>query len=78
MIATADEGSIWGDLRKWLNLKHELERSLQAIEKEESYVMEELDKVEEQVAYYGSLTKDMKKTLDPPKLSRLLQSWRRG
>ncbi len=72
------DGSVWGDLRKWLNLKHELERALQDLEKQESHIMEELGKVEEQVTYYGSLTKDMKKALDPPKLSRLLQSWRRG
>lgn len=78
MICMTEDGSIWGDLRKWLSLKHQLERALQELEKEESYIMEELDRVEEQVAYYGSLTKDMKKALDPPNLSHLLQSWRRG
>ncbi|MFQ5837629.1 MAG: hypothetical protein ACE5HJ_02460 [Thermoplasmata archaeon] len=69
--------TIWEEHRKWLHRKRELEEALEDVDREESFLLEELDRVEEQVAYYGSLTKEMKKTLDPPKLAHLLRSWRK-
>jgi hypothetical protein len=34
--------------------------------------------VEEQIAYYDSLESDMKKELEPPKLSGMLDSLKKG
>ncbi len=69
---------IWEDHRTWLRLKRELEGKLEELDREEATLLDELSRVEEQVAYYGSLTKEMKRTLDPPKLNKLLRSWRRA
>lgn len=74
----AENETTWGDLRAWLRRKHEVERALQELEEQEARLAEELEKVEEQAAYYDSLAKDMKRAVDPPKLSGLLRSWRRS
>ncbi len=73
----ATDSSIWEEQRRWLRMKRELEKELEDLGREETSLMEELSRVEEQVAYYGSLVGDMKKAVDPPKLGRLLRSLRR-
>lgn len=69
---------IWEDYRRWMQRKRELERALDELDREESLLMEELYRVEDQLAYYESLTREMKRTLDPPSFSRLLHSLRRA
>lgn len=69
---------IWEDYRRWMQRKQELERALAELDREESLLLEELDRVEDQLAYYESLTREMKRTLDPPNLSRLLRSLSRA
>lgn len=44
------------------------------MKEEERSLAQELAKVEEQVAYYDSLEKGMKRELDPPQLKRMLDS----
>jgi tetrahydromethanopterin S-methyltransferase subunit B len=68
---------MWDDYRKWVQRRRELEEALAELDRQESFLLEELSRVEEQVAYYGSLARDMKRTLDPPKLSQLLRSLRK-
>ncbi|MEE9237866.1 MAG: hypothetical protein V3U52_08790 [Thermoplasmata archaeon] len=74
----AGDSSIWEERRKWLNLKRKLESDLKGLERQKSFLMEELDSIDDQVAYYALLTREMKKTLDPPKLSHLLRSLRKA
>jgi len=57
--------------------QRQLEEVLSYLEKEEKRLLAEMAKVGEQVAYYDSLAKDMKKELEPPKLSGLLRSFRK-
>ncbi|MCJ2520888.1 MAG: hypothetical protein LN412_08125 [Candidatus Thermoplasmatota archaeon] len=74
----AEDNPIWEERRKWLGLKRKLESDMEGLERQESFLMQELDSIDDQVAYYGSLTREMKKTLDPPRLSHLLRSWRKA
>lgn len=71
------QASMWEEHRKWIVLKRELEGDLEALEAEEGRILEELARVEEQIAYYGTLAKEMKRALDPPRLSGLLRSFGR-
>jgi chromosome segregation ATPase len=68
---------MWDEYRKWARRRRELEEALEELDREEAFLLEELERVEEQVAYYGSLAKEMKRALDPPKLSQLLRSLRK-
>lgn len=45
---------------------------------ERKRLAEELEKVDQQIAYYESLTRDMKRELGRPGLSSLLSSLRKG
>lgn len=74
----AGTDSVWEEHRGLRRRRRELESELEALARREVALEEELERVEEQVAYYGSLTKEMKKTLDPPRLDGLLRSLRRG
>lgn len=69
--------AIWEDHRNLRRRRRALEDQLEALATEETAVEEELERVEEQVAYYGTLAKEMKKALDPPRLDGLLRSLRR-
>lgn len=69
--------SMWDEYRKWARRRKELEEALEELGRQEAFLLEELERVEEQVAYYGSLARDMKRALDPPKLSQLLRSLRK-
>lgn len=56
--------------RRIESLQLEIKKLLEA----EKRAFEELTKAKQQIAYYRALTKDMKKTISPSKLSRLLDS----
>ena len=63
--------------QRWrLREKHLLD-ALQGLEEERRRLDDELLKVEQQVTYYDSLTRDMKRELGRPGLSSLLSSLRR-
>ncbi len=69
--------ALWEEHRSLRRRRRELEAQLERLAREEASLEEELERVEEQVAYYGSLAKEMKKALDPPRLDGLLRSLRR-
>ena len=66
------------ELEDWREKQAKLERKLVEIVGEERSILSELARVEEQIAYYNSLQSDMKKELEPPKLSGMLSSLRKG
>lgn len=66
------------ELEDWKSKQVKLEEQLTSIEEEERGTMAELERVETQIAYYDSLESDMKKELEPPKLSGMLSSLRKG
>lgn len=72
----SDSGT-WQDYRQLTQRGRELEAALQELDREEAALREELDEVEEQLAYYDSLARDMKRALDPPRLEGLLRTWKR-
>lgn len=66
------------ELEDWRDKQTRLEKKLSEVEEEEKEIMAELAHAEEQIAYYDSLQSDMKKELEPPKLSGMLSSLRKG
>lgn len=65
------------EVERWRQRERRLLDSLQTVEEERRRLDEELVKVEQQVAYYDSLTREMKRELGRPGLSSLLSSLRR-
>jgi tetrahydromethanopterin S-methyltransferase subunit B len=66
------------ELEDWREKQVNLERQLRKTEEEEKGILAEMARVEEQITYYESLQSDMKKELEPPKLSGMLSSLRKG
>ncbi|UCD92401.1 MAG: hypothetical protein JSV43_00240 [Methanobacteriota archaeon] len=66
------------ELEDWKSKQIKLEEQLAGIEEEERGMLSELERVETQIAYYDSLESDMKKELEPPKLSGMLSTLRKG
>ncbi len=66
------------ELEDWKEKQINLEKEISGIEEEEKSILAELARVEEQITYYESLQSDMKKELEPPKLSGMLSSLRKG
>lgn len=66
------------ELEDWREKQVNLERRLNETQEEEKGILAELARVEEQITYYESLQSDMKKELEPPKLSGMLSSLRKG
>jgi predicted nucleic acid-binding Zn-ribbon protein len=66
------------ELEDWRDKQVNLEKQLSEVEEEEKGILAELAHAEEQIAYYDSLQSDMKKELEPPKLSGMLSSLRKG
>lgn len=66
------------ELEDWKEKQINLEKEISGIEEEEKSILSELARVEEQITYYESLQSDMKKELEPPKLSGMLSSLRKG
>ncbi len=69
---------MWDDYRQLLRRRKDLHQSIEDLDDEEALLLEEMVQVEGQVAYYVSLARDMKKTLDPPGLGKLLRSLRKA
>lgn len=71
-LATVEE-----ELDRWRARERDLQQALRAIVEEGDRLQEELDRIDQQVTYYGSLTGDMKRQVQRPNLSSLLSSFRR-
>lgn len=66
------------EIERWRQRERRLLDALQSVDDERNRLDDELLKVEQQVAYYDSLTREMKRELGPPGLSSLLSSFRRA
>jgi len=60
---------------KWVNRKKELEAELVSIDEEERRLLGELVKMREQVSYYDSLTRDMKRQMQPADVSNMMKGF---
>jgi chromosome segregation ATPase len=65
------------EFERWRQRERRLLEALDQVEDERRRLDEELVRVRQQVDYYDSLTRDMKKELGRPGLSNLLSSLRR-
>ncbi len=65
------------EVERWRYRERRLLDALKHVEEERRRLDEELVKVEQQLTYYDSLTRDMKRELGRPGLSSLLSSLRR-
>ena len=65
------------EIERWRQRERRILDALHGVDDERHRMDEELLKVEQQVAYYDSLTREMKRELGPPGLSSLLSSLRR-
>jgi hypothetical protein len=65
------------EIERWRQRERRILDALQSLEDERRRMDDELLKVDQQVAYYDSLTRDMKRELGRPGLSSLLSSLRR-
>ena len=65
------------EFERWRFRRKDLEEELRNLLKEENDILMELARVEGQISYYDSLESDMKRELEPPRLSDLLSSLRK-
>ena len=65
------------EIERWRQRERRIVDALHNVDEERHRLEEELVKVEQQVTYYDSLTREMKRELGPPGLSSLLSSLRR-
>jgi hypothetical protein len=65
------------EAQRWRLRERRILDALQTVEDERRRLADELLKVEQQLSYYDSLARDMKRELGPPGLSGLLSSLRR-
>ena len=66
------------EVERWRQRERRILDALQTVDDERHRLDEELLKVDQQVAYYDSLTREMKRELGGPGLSSLLSSLRRS
>jgi len=66
------------DLNRWSRRETQLLDALEDLDEQEARLRGELEQVDRQIAYYESLARDMKRELEPVKLSTLLTSFARG
>ncbi|MFA5895344.1 MAG: hypothetical protein WC985_00360 [Thermoplasmata archaeon] len=66
------------EFERWRGRERLLQEALSQVEEESRRLTEELAKVEQQIVYYESLTRDMKRELGPSGLSSLLSSFRKS
>jgi len=66
------------ELVRWRRRQQHLEDTLKRLSEEEERLTRELVKAEKQLAYYSSLTSDMKRELEPPGLASMLKSFRKA
>lgn len=66
------------EFARWRQREHRLLAALEQVDEERRRLDGELVRVEQQVAYYDNLTRDMKKELGRPGLGNLLSSLRKS
>ncbi len=66
------------EYERWRGRERRLLDALDQVAEERGRLDEELVRVQQQVAYYDNLTRDMKKELGRPGLSNLLSSLRKS
>lgn len=66
------------ELTRWRQRQEQIENILKELNQEEERLSRELVKAEKQLAYYNSLTSDMKRELEPPGLASMLKSFRKA
>ncbi|HEY7587448.1 MAG TPA: hypothetical protein VIB49_01700 [Thermoplasmata archaeon] len=69
--------SISKELERWRGRERRILGALDEVDVERRRIAAELEKVEQQIVYYDSLTRDMKRELRRPGLSSLLSSLRK-
>ena len=57
-----------------LEERRRLEDRLKKLEDDEKAILREMELVDEQIEYYRSLIKDMKKAISPPLFTRLMNA----
>jgi cob(I)alamin adenosyltransferase len=63
------------ELENWRDRKEKILNELMTLsDDEKTEKKRELEKINEQIAYYESLIKDMKKEVKPPKIGHLLDA----
>jgi uncharacterized protein YlxW (UPF0749 family) len=63
---------------RWRERERKLQTALRQVEEERRRLDQELIKVEEQVSYYDSLTREMKRAFGRPGISSFLSSLRKS
>ncbi len=66
------------EFERWRGRERRLLDALAQVDEESRRLSEELVKVEQQISYYDSLARDMKRELAPSGLSSLLSSFRKS
>jgi len=66
------------EFARWRFRERQLLDTIRDLDEEETRLQGELARVAQQVTYYENLTRDMKGTVRPAKLSSLLTSFGRG
>lgn len=66
------------ELVRWRRRQQHLEDTLRRLSEEEERLTRELVKAEKQLAYYNSLTSEMKREFEPPGLASMLKSFRKA
>ena len=66
------------EFARWRFRERQLLDTIRDLDEEESRLQAELARVDQQVAYYANLARDMKGAIRPAKLSSLLTSFGRG
>lgn len=60
---------------RWIEREEEVKKEIKSLPRRERQgKLEELERIKEQVAYYDALARDMKKSVQPSKVSHLLNS----
>lgn len=65
------------EFERWRSRERRLLEALAQVDEETRRLADELVKVEQQISYYDSLTREMKRELGRPGLSSLLSSLRK-
>jgi len=66
------------ELGRWRRRQTQIESVLRHLADEEDRLTRELAKAQRQLAYYNSLTSDMKRELEPPGLASMLNAFRKA
>ena len=66
------------ELLRWKRRQMQIEESLKRLQREEERLNRELVETQKHLAYYNSLTSDMKRELEPPNLASMLNAFKKA